>query len=120
MKVEELSGALLDYWVARAEGMTHDQATFAVPAHSYSSSWAHGGPIIERAGIQISPPESPVHRHGGPHAGWGDSGLWAATIFRKGAHRRTVHFDEVSPLLVAMRAYVSWNFGTDVPDEVKS
>jgi hypothetical protein len=46
MKVAELTGALLDYWVARAEGMTHDAATFAVPAHAYSTEWAYGGPIL--------------------------------------------------------------------------
>jgi hypothetical protein len=53
MKTAELTGALLDYWVARALGMTHEQADFVVPAHSYSTNWSHGGPIIERERIMI-------------------------------------------------------------------
>jgi hypothetical protein len=135
LKVGELDGAALDYWVARAEGIEHPCALrkmapgfVMVPfdsededgpitryrAFQPSMNPVDGWPIIQREGIQISPPESPVHRHGGPHAGWGESGMWTSTIFRKGPHRRTVQFHETEPLVAAMRAYVASKFGDEV------
>lgn len=124
MKTAELSGALLDCWVACAlnpsEKVFHNQDGYTLRWHTqpkpYSTDWAHGGPIILREGIQTSPPDSPVHRHGGPLAGWGESGVWSATIFRKGPHRRTVQYHQTEPLVAAMRAYVASKFGAEVPD----
>lgn len=139
MKVSELSGALLDYWVAKIEfgdgayeprivdwtdgeryclfpGALNGDEIYGGPRYRPSTDWSIAGPIIEREGIQISPPESPVHRHGGPLAGWGESGLWCSTIFRKGPHRRCVQFDEHSPLVAAMRMHVANRFGKEVPD----
>lgn len=49
MKISELSGAALDWAVARAEG---EYKPVAVPA--YSTDWAHGGPIIEREGMTVA------------------------------------------------------------------
>lgn len=144
MKVSELTGAMLDYWVGQAcgfgracritdHGRLEDEHCFfftgvrdendhlvhrSGDAWRPSTSWAQAGPIIAREGISISPPESPVHRHGGPHAGWGDRGLWSSTIFRRGPHRRTVAFHESDPLVAAMRAFVASRFGAEVTDEV--
>lgn len=60
--MSELTGALLDLWVARAEGETLATAKPEFGRYwlkqgdcgsvkecpSYSTDWAHGGPIIER------------------------------------------------------------------------
>lgn len=134
--VNELSGVLLDLWTARADGrnakilnpgdiinsmpvretmcaaLTEGYTDWWQPFHVY---WGSVGPIIEREGIQLSPPESPVHRYGGPRSGWGESGQWSATIFRRGPHRRTVQFHPTDPLVAAMRAFVASKFGSEVP-----
>ncbi|EPS1221625.1 phage protein NinX family protein [Burkholderia cenocepacia] len=91
MKVSELSGEALDYWVARAEGYDEQSARFVVDAHAYSSQWAHGGPIIERERISV------VERG---HHWFGD----APGVSETGG----------SPLEAAMRAYVATRFGDEV------
>ncbi len=70
MKTANLTGALLDYWVARAEGIPADQLEIrqvprtdvlicvrewctdtsgtAVVALAYSTKWDLGGPLIEK------------------------------------------------------------------------
>lgn len=69
MKTAELSGARLDYWVARAEGIPADQLNIqkvprtneliCVLQHqwhvhlsysrlAYSTNWAQGGPLLEK------------------------------------------------------------------------
>ncbi|WP_027798301.1 phage protein NinX family protein [Paraburkholderia dilworthii] len=126
MKVSELSGVVLDYWVARAEGMSHEAATFAVPAHAYSTEWAYGGPIIERDQIFIQPP-SEVHYNGGPNHGWRRYDHWRATV---SARTRTLPPNEMgiggvgrgageTPLIAAMRAKVASHYGDDVPEAEK-
>jgi hypothetical protein len=54
MKTSELTGAALDWAVAKCEGVlmrwersTHDEAPLE---YSPSTDWAQGGPIIEREG----------------------------------------------------------------------
>ena len=55
MKVSQLKDELLDYWVAKADGVTE---VHVVDAHCVvdhvrwepSVDWAQGGPIIERKG----------------------------------------------------------------------
>ncbi|MDR6381772.1 phage protein NinX family protein [Paraburkholderia caribensis] len=139
MKVSELSGAMLDYWVAKIEfadcgctprianwtdgeryclypGAQDGVEIYGGSRYCPSTDWSIAGPIIAREGIQISPPESPVHRNGGPLSGWGESGTWSATIFRKGPQKRTVMWHETSPLVAAMRMFVASRFGKEVPD----
>ncbi|MWA16524.1 phage protein NinX family protein [Burkholderia pseudomallei] len=91
MKVSELSGEALDYWVARAEGFKGQAAQFVAAAYAYSSLWAHGGPVIERERISI------VER--GDH--------WFADA-RGGSETGG------SPLEAAMRAFVAREFGDEV------
>ncbi|WP_175787470.1 phage protein NinX family protein [Burkholderia anthina] len=99
MKVSELSGVLLDYWVARAEGMSHEQASFVVPAHAYSTEWAYGGPIIEREKIATLP----CFENG--------------RFYWRAAHPYYVNASVGdTPLIAAMRAYVASKFGNEVPD----
>ena len=50
MKTSELTGAALDWAVAKAIGEYKP-----VPVPNYSTDWAQGGPIIEREKIEICP-----------------------------------------------------------------
>lgn len=147
MHVSELIGPTLDYWVARAEGYEYldvppdadgkNAGRALVPPGlmeggwkfppkgavgnmvlPYSTDWERGGPIIERENIQLGPPTQKVHRNGGPHAGWGSSGIWSACTWHKGANgRRAIAHHESSPLIAAMRCYVVSKFGESVEDQ---
>lgn len=121
MNVIELSGAQLDYWVARASGHTAkldgDRAVIervrmgvldgaakpwfvAWGAFSPSTNWADGGPIIEREGICISP-----HDRGQTWGAWITSSCYESNDpDARGA----------TPLVAAMRAYVKTRFGAEV------
>lgn len=123
MKVAELEGALLDYWVAKAEGLEIDSAfENGLHPHLYvfvdgdladfapSSNWGDGGPIIERANITLLDPMLC------------NSGLWEAFM---GAFLDVRSSDILgmvaqgagpTPLIAAMRAYVASKFGEEVPD----
>lgn len=102
MKVSELSGVALDYWVARCEGMSHEAAAFAVPAHDYSTEWAYGGPIIERERIALMPAA-------------GDAGAWLGQL----QYRTSLGQFGATPLIAAMRAYIEAKFGGEAPETEK-
>lgn len=130
MKTIELTGALLDYWVAKAEGIEHPRALremepgfVMVPYESRdeegpitcyrafqpSSSWIDGGPIIERERFVIDSHRLRrigfVVRHITEH------------VSRKGNIRYIGKTAVSETLLVAaMRAYVASKFGNEVPD----
>lgn len=78
--------------------------------------WSQGGPIIEREHISISPPESLVHRNGGPNAGWGEVGMWTASSWklRKADGGRSIADHYTSPLIAAMRLLVRCKLGDEV------
>lgn len=114
MKTSELTGALLDYWVARSNGTDAadlwidrgngrnlaDCVFFksGVPFRP-STSWAHGGPIIERERIQLE-----FHD-------WHREEPWCAQ-----KHQRGGDYERgPTPLVAAMRAYVASKFGDEVP-----
>lgn len=130
IRVDDLEGAQLDLWVARAEGLENPRlATRSGYAPTQedtigcrvddglgfaflpSTSWALGGPIIQREMIHLSPPTSRVHRHGGPNAGWGASGVWSACTWS--APRRAA-WHPTDPLVAAMRCFVKSKFGDTV------
>ncbi len=130
MKVSELNGPLLDYWVARCEGKSAAFAEFTAKVKPFSSEWEYGGPIIERDQIYLSPPRN-VHYYGGPNDGWKRYDDWSATV---SARTRTLPPNETqialktgggvgrgrgdTPLLAAMRAKVASHYGDEVPDEL--
>lgn len=110
------AGQLLDYWVAMAAGYDpiyqpdsdegprvcisncHDQGELVpVPLRAFrpSTSWSDGGPIIEREKIDL------VH----------DFGRWMARHEKREDYSRA----DVSPLVTAMRAYLMWEYGDEVP-----
>ncbi len=130
VSVESLEGDLLDCLVAcainpdekifynRPEGYTIRWVRKPPP---FSTDWAKGGPLIDKYQLTLSPPTSPVHRNGGPHSGWGRSGVWNACTWEKGFDgRRAVAHHETSALVAAMRAFVEFSLGAsvEVPKEL--
>lgn len=117
VKPHLLTGAKLDYWVARAEGlpcvleqwMTNPPKPaacwllpegaklpdYAAGPYSPSTNWAQGGPIIERERIRLDPDSED-----------GQEGEWYADT-----HRDCGRSD--APLIAAMRAYVASKFGRE-------
>ncbi len=137
MKVSELQGALLDYWVGRAGGegvgtMPRDPQTWPVriqdgicekaaaiskegkPCWWYeyapSTDWAQAGPIIYREGITTT---APCHRYDVSH-----SQEWTANIGSGLSPHAPCHWRTgPTPLIAAMRCYVASKFGEEVPDQ---
>jgi hypothetical protein len=113
MKVSELQGAMLDYWVARAEGkMTPSircgNPYYSVPGgqHYYSPStdWSQGGPLVEREKITLEPNPYGLEQWAACHGPHDKEPIW---IWINGA----------TPLIAAMRCLVASKFGEEVPDE---
>lgn len=119
MRVSELEGALLDYWVARADNLPKprvddgfcwieepacdgDPAGALEAAFAPSTDWAQCGPIIERAKIHLVP------------AAAGDRASWTGSV---PAGASTIEQVGESPLIAAMRAFVASHFGDTVADE---
>ena len=104
MKTSELTGAALDWAVAKCEGITEgkDKAWYydRRDTYNYSTNWAQGGPIIEREMIELVPQSA---------------SLWDAMY--RGQH---IPNDGPTPLIAAMRCYVASKLGDDVeiPEEL--
>lgn len=107
VKTSELTGAALDWAVAKCMGLkaTIDRTMVWIrPKHhayihySPSTDWAQGGPIIEREKIECE------------HDGF----QWWARI------RADEDFSGPTPLIAAMRCYVASKLGNevDVPDDL--
>ena len=110
IKTIELKGAVLDWAVTKAEGLSHD---FEGPksiwgCHGWATSWEMGGPIIEREGIEITQ-GNPLYFPQGNEKGEHYEPLWTAGKY----HGQT-------PLIAAMRCYVGAVLGeaVDVPEAV--
>jgi hypothetical protein len=122
-KVAELEGVLLDAAVAKAEGWPPDEVAAMVlnpaGAERYlaaSTSWALGGPIIERERIDVE--TSPAINAVEPPP----DRAWSARGFRRsvpmGPYKTPtsggVWMVGPTPLIAAMRAYVASKFGDEV------
>ncbi len=120
IKTNELSGAALDWAVAKCEGRRvefNHQYTEETkfdgwwqlgpnhwqPLNKYSTDWAQGGPIIEREGISVA--------RRGDHS----FSPWGAVL-------QKFEFEEEgpTPLIAAMRCYVASKLGDtiDIPEEL--
>ena len=107
MKTNALTGAALDYAVAKCEG--HDMEFFqVVDAFMPSTDWAQGGPIIEREKIEITK-GNPLYFPEGNEKGDYYEDLWIARKY----HGQT-------PLIAAMRCYVASKLGdkVELPEEL--
>jgi hypothetical protein len=90
MKTSELTGAALDWAVAKAIG---EYKPVAVP--SYSTNWAQGGPIIEREKLDLW---------------WCKGNQFYTSTHQDG----TTVEDGPTPLIAAMRCYVASKLGDDI------
>jgi hypothetical protein len=101
MKTAELTGTSLDYWVARAEGIT---PTVEVQLEFMpSTNWRQAGPIIEREKIIVA---------------W-NAGGWIAGVAAY-VESPDGHVSKGSTALIAaMRAFVTSQLGDDLSDDVQ-
>lgn len=97
MKTDELTGAALDWAVAKCEGVSVRNG-FDDNCPEYSINWSQGGPIIERENIQLE-----WYGH-----------YWMAHI------RAAEEWYGPTPLTAAMQCYVAYKLGdeVDVPEEL--
>jgi hypothetical protein len=112
MKTSELTGAALDWAVAKCEGeqiyLPHlDRICPDVGEPEFydpSTDWSQGGPIIMREAIQIIPDEY--------------KGTWAAYMTNGG---EPYEGTGPTPLIAAMRCYVASKLGDeiDIPEELQ-
>ena len=141
MKTSELTGAALDWAVAKAEGLLEPKEFFGkmVPSvvldmeywtdgtpmvrlnpcpdvyyraeYDPSTSWQHGGPIIEEERIFLKP--SKLSPTTSKRIAWGAHGFYGNT-------GQKVHRHGPTPLIAAMRCYVASKLGddVDVPEEL--
>lgn len=88
IKTSELTGAALDWAVAKCEGRGNDGTW----DENFSSNWLLGGPILEREKINL----------------WTEGYDWEATQYGK--------WQEWGPtaLIAAMRCYVGTKLGNEV------
>jgi hypothetical protein len=127
MKTSELTGAALDWAVAKCEsldcyiedGVVHLKGQPFDTDWRYwlpSTDWAQGGPIIEREGID-------VHRV--------NAEMWSAKLWANNSgmaknpaqwFKHNIQTDGPTPLIAAMRCYVAFILEdeVDVPEELKA
>ena len=100
MKTNELTGKTLNWAVGKAEGLDG----WLAPVN-YCGKWEHGGPIIEREGIDIC-----TSTRGG----------WIATLLVDCEDNKVVRGEGETCLIAAMRCYVASKLGEDVsiPEEL--
>ena len=114
MKVSELEGPTLDYWVAKAcgwleeNGLNFEEMTpqfweenLVSDMFAPSTRWEDGGPIIERERIMLYP------EHG--------TTTWKAYWSYDGPESETPAKGPTA-LIAAMRCFVASKFGEKVPD----
>jgi hypothetical protein len=112
LATSELSGAALDWAVAKCEGVAvskfpESNSLFfgsGFDKWSPSTDWSQGGPIIEREKITI-------------RASFGNPVRWVANTQDMKIH---YYIDAPCPLVAAMRCYVASKLGEDVsvPEEL--
>lgn len=115
MKTSQLTGAALDWAVAKCEGVDIDKffdAWVPDPVDPHfskhfqpSTNWSQGGPIIEREKIGI---------------GWEhNETICVARVFTPPQGMWVV--EGPTPLIAAMRCYVGFKLGDDIeiPEELK-
>jgi hypothetical protein len=110
MKTSELTGAALDWAVAKCEGEPEYlldkpwRASELLP--HYSTDWSQGGPIIERERIRV----------------WAMNfnNMWEADFPSCDGPKNDIRMPGKTPLLAAMRCYVASKLGdeVEVPNEL--
>ena len=130
MKTSELTGAALDYAVAKCEGWELNgpyscfDGAFCLReldgsdgdlCPEYSTDWAQGGPVIEREGIDIQQLFG-----GGCEGSFSQPVGWQAKRYIAGGVINPPYFNAQTPLIAAMRCFVFSRLGdeVDVPSEL--
>lgn len=125
IKISETTQNQLDYLVAKCNGIPLALAPFTgaknfvlvgqngkptSSTYEPSKSWAQGGPIIERAGIEV-----------GPAPGVRPVGKSWLSEFPCNPESKAYRAHGPTPLIAAMRCYVAAKLGDecDIPDELK-
>ena len=122
MKTSELTGAALDWAVAKCDGID----IWREPDGIYlceggevsfryrpSTKWSQGGPIIEREKIALDYY---------PDGGHPDGGMWLGVVTREvGEGIEQIGGEGKTPLIAAMRCFVASKLGNEVeiPEELK-
>ena len=101
MKTSELTGAALNWAVAKGEGTEHLFAGHEVGRLHYSTDWSQGGPVIEREGVGL-------WMYQWNEQGESEKGWYAED--KDGDYVRT----GPTPLIAAMRCYVASKLGDEV------
>jgi hypothetical protein len=114
MKTSELTGEALNWAVEKALGSVPKdwKAIYSNwEARDYSTNWVQGGPIIERAGIDIRRYE------------WQGPSMqvlsWSAQLY---ATEKPFEGHGPTPLIAAMRCFVASKLGdeVDIPKELEN
>lgn len=120
IKTSELTGAALDWAVAKCEGVNEetfrlfyypteptDFDSHGYPEFHYSDVWAQGGPLIEREDLTVGKVV-------------GSKNEWSAESFQDDGVRVKFLRYGPTPLIAAMRCYVASKLGdeVDVPEEI--
>lgn len=92
MQTIELTGAALDWAVAKAEGLDYFHPEIGPSQPDYSTDWAQGGPIIQREKIELEY----------------DGFAWWARI------KADDDYTGLTPLRAAMRCYVASKLGDEI------
>jgi hypothetical protein len=128
IKTSELTGAALDWAVAKCEGKDYnrlDGSCWTTDCFNPSTDWAQGGPIIEEAGLGILFDSGSACRKPSWFATPDDQ---CTTSSYEGENFDPAFMvDEAvgvrgpTPLIAAMRCYVASKLGdeVEVPDELK-
>ena len=133
MKTAELTGAALDWAVAKCEGMFAEPWLWGdeqevLMHYKFSTNWAHGGPIVEREKITLVCAEGDYNQS---KAGTPDcyDTYWVAEKGRlsagtsygpqgddwgEGFHIDVDCMTGPTPLIAAMRCYVASKLGNEV------
>lgn len=119
IKVSELSGAALDWAVAKCEGVEYRSKPYTqeIPFYFHegaTSDWSQGGPIIERERITVSA----LYAQRDSSFPEYKLGEWCAFIPHgpQGTYHKSAH----DPLIAAMRCYVASKLGdvVEIPEEL--
>lgn len=112
IKTSELTGAALDWAVAKCEGkrpslFIFQQTGKLAPEHTYSTNWSQGGSIIERERITLR-----VSTMVGT--------AWVAFYDVPNQYHAHIREKNPTPLIAAMRCYVASKLGdtVEIPDEL--
>ena len=97
MRTRELTGAALDWAVAKCEGLS--TYVEVVEGFKPSTDWSQGGPIIEREIITLI------------HPRWDG---WTAHKYDDYKEDESYTLDGETPLIAAMRCYVASKLGDEV------